>query len=149
METTKLEVTAKQIDQLVKRYSKSEHETDKPFWYRVLKYKNNVSVCGNIVISFYWVYSSPNSTILTFCTENNTIKFDVKWKDARALNYRIVKDSNAADTNCYIDILVTPNQKDLFSISTNLFVDDNAVAYSGNVEATVTDGQIVTEYLLP
>lgn len=149
METTKLDVTAEQINQLVRRHSKSEHETDKPFWYRVLKYSNTTSVCGNIVISFYWMYSGPNSTILTFSTENSNVKFDVKWKDARALNYRIVKDSNSDDTDCYIDILIIPNQKDFFSISTNLFVDNNAVAYSGNVESKIADGQIVKEYLLP
>lgn len=150
-ETQKLEVTADNINEAVKRYNKSisikEHVTNIPFWYRIAKYVNNIGISGRVTFQFAWYNAHNGTSTGIFAGNNHDANYKADIKDYRVTKYRVVYNPNSDTDISFIDFLVSPVENDIFNINTNLFNvgDSSASVYAGNIDSDIPDGYVVIE----
>lgn len=149
VETTKLSVTAEQINNIIEMNTKQTcsnfTEAKNPTWYRICTFTLSSVCCGRCVVQFYWSYARENTCMFLFKVGCGFLNIINQFTDNRVKKIRVVRDKDNPVSIGYIDILIDNiNIKEVFEINIEMF-NTSATAYAGTIETT-TEGYVIDEY---
>lgn len=146
----KLNVTAEQINKITENHvrltSNNFTAAESPRWLRICTFTSSYGCSGKCVIQFYWVYRRENTVMFLFKSGWEWLETVSQFEDTRISKIRLVRHNNQPESIAYIDILIDNiNNRDVFNIYTEVYVD-SATAHAGNIDPTIPDDYVTTEY---